>query len=111
MKMFDKRGMLKWRKRFVVMNTFDPRGEPPKPGVFDECFDPVLAMKRALWRRWQRMSWWQKAWELTKHWALVAWRTVTWQKHEIGSFEKFTMPLVNLKVWRENIDFPECPNY
>jgi len=43
---------------------FDPRGEPPIPGVYDECFDYSLRYKRILWRRWKSFSIWEKIYKI-----------------------------------------------
>jgi len=56
-------------RKFVSLAYFDdPRGEAPIPGVFDECFNPMLAWKRELWRRWQTYSKLKRAYLLARYW-------------------------------------------
>ncbi len=88
------------RKEVKFSYFMDLRGEPPIPGMFDECFNPMLAWRRDLWRAWQTYPWWKRAYLLARYW----WRhSIGRIRHywEVGIFRRFAFPrIMNL--------YPQC---
>lgn len=94
-----------WERKFRSPElALDPRGEPPNPdpGVFDECFNPVLSWKRATWRRWQKLGRMQRIYELI-WWRLYragqwAWWLIRYQCKPPGFGDSpFILPMVSAR--------------
>ena len=81
------------RKEVDFAYFMDPRGVAPRPGVFDECFNPMLAWKRDIWRAWQTYSKWKRLYLLLRYW----WRiSIGRIRHylEVPIIRKLVLPVI-----------------